>query len=150
MDNGWAVETADTSIVRCSHGVPLFAAALLTTATGPAPKRIATFSMAQVTEGIRVQMSAVLQTYTFSGGPGMATAFDSRKDLSGMQSILTQLSATADARRIEEISTPADADAVADDATCKSYGAAPGSDVYVNCRLKLRAEHATAKVVPKP
>jgi hypothetical protein len=29
-----------------------------------------------------------------------------------------------------------------DDATCKSYGTLPGTDAYVNCRLKLHDSHA--------
>lgn len=32
----------------------------------------------------------------------------------------------------------------ADDATCRSYGTAPGSDAYVNCRIKLRDGRAIA------
>jgi len=36
----------------------------------------------------------------------------------------------------------------ADDATCKSYSTVPGTDAYVNCRIKVRGAR-TSPVTPK-
>lgn len=42
--------------------------------------------------------------------------------------------------------SPADRMA-ADDRQCQSYGVAPGSPPYVDCRLRLDQQHANARVV---
>ena len=35
----------------------------------------------------------------------------------------------------------------ADDATCRSYGAVPGSEVYVACRMNIANNRQTASVI---
>lgn len=37
--------------------------------------------------------------------------------------------------------------AAGDDAQCRSYGAAPGSDAYIGCRSRLSAAHTNAEAI---
>jgi hypothetical protein len=60
-----------------------------------------------------------------------------------------QWQADREARERAEAQARADAMATHDDALCKSYGAAPGSQAYVQCRSNLdnqRAQMAAALV----
>ena len=61
--------------------------------------------------------------------------------------VCTTLAGCADyqARREQEAAAQARADEAQDDADCRSSGAAPGSQEYVRCRMKIDNERAQAR-----
>jgi hypothetical protein len=52
---------------------------------------------------------------------------------------------TAGYEQVQQAQAQASAIAANDDAQCQSYGAAPGSPAYVECRTNLANQHAAAQ-----